>query len=130
MSGVLSVPFAVLEAHLVQSPWLASFTGASHAHADRLREVLDRDRALIAAEPAKVVDAAPPAPPPPSAPAPSEPGPSDLEQEPIRTRTMARLLAAQGYRARALTIYEALLREDQTDADLRAEAERLRSQPA
>jgi len=47
-------------------------------------------------------------------------------QEPIRTRTMARLLAGHGYKARALSIYDELLARRPDDADLRAEAEALR----
>lgn len=49
-----------------------------------------------------------------------------LCKEPIRTRTMAKLLAAQGHRERALSIYEHLLREDQ-DETLKAEANALRA---
>jgi hypothetical protein len=55
--------------------------------------------------------------------APTEDSPSD----PIRTRTMARLLAIQGYRKRALSIYDELLARDANDEGLRAEADRLRS---
>jgi hypothetical protein len=51
----------------------------------------------------------------------SEDGP-----DPIRTLTMARLLASQGYRKRALSIYDELLARDPNDAKLQAEAERLR----
>jgi hypothetical protein len=47
-------------------------------------------------------------------------------QEPICTRSMARLLAGQGHRDRALAIYEVLLRTDAADASLRAEADALR----
>jgi hypothetical protein len=39
---------------------------------------------------------------------------------------MARLLAVQGYRKRALSIYDELLARDPNDLSLRAEAERLR----
>ena len=49
-------------------------------------------------------------------------------REPIRTRTMARLLAAQGHRGRALSIYDDLLAKNGADASLREEAEALRSQ--
>ncbi len=51
--------------------------------------------------------------------------PRALCDEPIRTRTMARLLAAQGYRKRALSIYEHLLALGD-DPALRAEADALR----
>lgn len=50
--------------------------------------------------------------------------------EPIRTRTMARLLASQGHRERALSIYEYLLSRGSNDESLRAEADALRSEPA
>lgn len=43
-------------------------------------------------------------------------------QEPIATRTMARLLAAQGHPRRALAIYKKLLREQPGDASLEEEA--------
>jgi len=46
--------------------------------------------------------------------------------DPIRTLTMARLLAVQGYRKRALSIYDELLAQNGSDASLRAEADRLR----
>jgi hypothetical protein len=47
-------------------------------------------------------------------------------QEPIRTRTMAKLLAAQGHRERALSIYDHLLSKDASDPALLAEADALR----
>jgi hypothetical protein len=63
-----------------------------------------------------------PAPPPPL----REASTQTFEQEPIRTRSMARLLASQGHRERALAIYEELLARDSTDARLQAEAEAVR----
>lgn len=48
-------------------------------------------------------------------------------KEPIRTRTMAKLLASQGHRERALSIYDHLLRNDASDESLLAEADALRS---
>lgn len=48
-------------------------------------------------------------------------------QEPIATRTMARLLAAQGHPRRALAIYKKLLREKPGDASLEEEAAALGS---
>jgi hypothetical protein len=48
-------------------------------------------------------------------------------QEPICTRSMARLLAGQGHRDRALAIYDVLLKQNATDASLRAEADALRA---
>lgn len=47
---------------------------------------------------------------------------SDLPPEPIRTRTMARLLSKQGHHARALTIYDELTRASPDDAELAREA--------
>jgi hypothetical protein len=46
--------------------------------------------------------------------------------DPIRTRGMAKLLALQGYRDRALSIYDELIAIEPENADLRAEADRLR----
>jgi hypothetical protein len=47
-------------------------------------------------------------------------------EEPIRTHSMARVLAAQGHRERALAIYAELLAQNSEDAELRNEAEALR----
>jgi len=55
------------------------------------------------------------------------PAAKPVGREPIRTRTMARLLAAQGHRDRALSIYDDLLAKNGADASLREEAESLRS---
>jgi hypothetical protein len=124
-------------------------------HMNRLREVLDRDRALIAANPelndpeprsantkvaAVVAPAAPvaeteaafrPLPPPAASAKLPESVPVApavmICQEPIRTRTMARLLAAQGHPQRALSIYDYLLARPEADESLRREAEALRS---
>ena len=60
----------------------------------------------------------------------SEERPQRVQNEPIRTRTMARLLAAQGYRLRALAIYDELLARPGADDSLRREAETLRSRCA
>lgn len=70
-------------------------------------------------------------------PAASDPAPTreavtrTFELEPIRTRSMARLLAAQGHRERALAIYEELLARGEVelgdDASLAAELSALRS---
>jgi hypothetical protein len=49
------------------------------------------------------------------------------ETSPIRTRTLARLLAAQGYTARALAVYDALLAENPADTVLADEAASLRA---
>jgi hypothetical protein len=47
-------------------------------------------------------------------------------EEPIRTRTMARLLAAQGHRERALLIYEELLAQNSEDSEMQDEADAVR----
>ncbi|MCA9581392.1 MAG: hypothetical protein KC416_06325 [Myxococcales bacterium] len=47
-------------------------------------------------------------------------------REPIRTRTMAQLLASQGHFDRALAIYDDLLRDHPGDGDLRQEQRELR----
>jgi hypothetical protein len=107
-----------------------SSRGRSDRQVERMREVLERDRALASAalpEPA-------PAPDPGAAPAAAVEGsaaPATKPEmprcdEPIRTRSMARLLAAQGYPERALTIYAYLLAKDGTDPTLHAEAAALR----
>jgi hypothetical protein len=49
--------------------------------------------------------------------------------EPIRTRSMARLLASQGHHQRALSIYALLLAANGSDATLQAEAAALRNLP-
>lgn len=51
----------------------------------------------------------------------------DSGEEPIRTRTMARLLAQQGYPDRALSIYDELLADEADDPMLHAEVEELRT---
>jgi len=88
---------------------------------ERTREVLERDRALVStAAPAEVAPAVSelPAVPPVQA----APGPAAVAcDEPIRTRSMAKLLAAQGYPHRALVIYRYLLAQGEDDAALRAE---------
>jgi|GEM_PF-6337113 len=47
--------------------------------------------------------------------------------EPIRTLTIARLLASQGYYDRSLSIYDELLTENAEDSELRAEADQVRA---
>ncbi len=172
LDGVVSGLLA-LDARAALHPLLAGLNGVKpHAGAQlgRLREVLDRDRALVAAgAPLPTIPQAPtltivpepaarprapapagafatpdfvaPAPCPSASAAPiAEAAPASAaprsaaeprasvqaaDAEPIRTRTMARLLAAQGHPARALAIYDALMADD-PDPSLRAEAERLR----
>jgi hypothetical protein len=116
----------------------ASSRGRSDRQVERMREVLERDRALASAA---VPDPPAPAPspgpesaatvPPPAAAAPVAQAPSNTPvvpecDEPIRTRSMARLLASQGYPERALAIYAYLLAKDATDPTLEAEAAALR----
>ena len=58
-------------------------------------------------------------------------GTRTFAEEPIRTVSMARLLAAQGHRERALAIYEELIAQNSEDASLQDEAQALRlGQPA
>jgi hypothetical protein len=61
-----------------------------------------------------------------AAPAAAVSGSEESAPDPIRTLTMARLLAVQGYRKRALSIYDELLARDASDTNLRTEADRLR----
>jgi hypothetical protein len=111
---------------------------------ERMREVLERDRALAFAE------HTPCASPPVTAPSESSPKVESLSttvhdsqlprrataaqtpratpcDEPIRTRTFARLLAAQGHAERALSIYAYLLDREPEDATLREEEAALRA---
>jgi hypothetical protein len=68
------------------------------------------------------------APPAPKPPAPSRAADSEeAGADPIRTRGMAKLLALQGYRDRALSIYDELIAAEPDNAELRAEADRLRN---
>jgi len=60
-----------------------------------------------------------------SGPAPKQPV---VCKEPIRTRTMAKLLASQGHRARALSIYDFLIAKSPHDEALVAEADLIRNQ--
>ena len=85
---------------------------------ERTREILERDRALL--------ETAVPADPPVAAAGPAPSTAPAREQnvvcdEPIRTRVMAKLLAAQGYPHRALAIYRYLLVHDDSDPALQAE---------
>jgi hypothetical protein len=88
---------------------------------ERTREVLERDRALVSTlAPSGLTSVAgePTAVPPES----TAPDAVALAcDEPIRTRSMAKLLAAQGYPHRALVIYRYLLAQGEDDAALRAE---------
>jgi hypothetical protein len=67
-------------------------------------------------------------PPPPMSTPTAKPPPADdvVASEPIRTRTMAGLLAAQGHDERALAIYDDLLARGSTDPDVAREADAIR----
>jgi hypothetical protein len=92
----------------------------------RLRTVLEIDRYMQAQE-ARLLRAAVPAPlVAPSAPARAAAAERETCDEPIRTRSMARLLAKQGHGQRALTIYDYLLAGNPSDGELRAEADAVR----
>ncbi|HMI92458.1 MAG TPA: hypothetical protein VK509_13885 [Polyangiales bacterium] len=87
---------------------------------DRTREVLERDRALVSTLAPTEVAAAVSEP----TAVPAVPIATDSAvacDEPIRTRSMAKLLAAQGYPHRALVIYRYLLAQTDSDEALRAE---------
>lgn len=62
-----------------------------------------------------------------SVPSPKAPTTEEPPADPIRTRGMAKLLAMQGYRDRALSIYDELIAVEPDNAELRAEADRLRN---
>jgi hypothetical protein len=107
------------------------------------RSLLDRATAGDPPAPPRPIPREP-APPTEPAPAPVEPSgevaatprhltpvpPPGTPDEPIRTRTLARLLAQQGHRQRALAMYEALLAEVPEDDDLRAERDELKASSA
>ncbi len=54
--------------------------------------------------------------------------PPSAFEEPLPTRTMARILADQGHYKRSLAIYANLLRDRPNDPELRGEADAVRSQ--
>ena len=82
----------------------------SSAAVHRMREILEHDRALRQAVPDDDVDLGPQT-------SPELPACDEV----VRTRTMAKLLAAQGHRDRALSIYRYLIALDGSDASLRVE---------
>jgi hypothetical protein len=94
---------------------------AKHRLQDILRSDRDRGRDAQSSNDAKPVEA-------PAAPT-KRPRQrlSGTCDEPIRTRSMARLLASQGQHERALAIYEALAAADAADATLLAELEAVRA---
>jgi hypothetical protein len=125
---------------------------AAQAHALRLREVVERDRALIASHPVEREDATGLAPGAETSTTEASTTPPAIRsalvelapfvtgatavasavrapcREPIRTRTMAKLLASQGHRQRALSIYDHLLAQDPSEPGLEQEASALRVQ--
>lgn len=130
-------------------PKRASSRGAAQG---RMRELLQRDREMLAgnddwdddvappkkeakapqplaAEPVVAVVASPVirlSEPPAAASKKAAASDDDDENAPIRTRTMARLLALQGHKDKALSIYDELVKRDPWDNGLIEEAERLR----
>ena len=112
--------------------------GGAARSSERMREVLERDRALAHADQAASPLVRSSEVQPGLAPAPSAvtsgargtkaehaPGANPCD-EPIRTRTFARLLSAQGHVERALAIYAYLLEQHPEDAALVAEEAALR----
>jgi hypothetical protein len=167
VSAILARPLADLQSKGWLPPALGGFSSmpiSREAHADRMREVLERDRAMVEANPPRVDAQAPVVHPfevaltpidarslPSNAEvtpatfatpehdesvledavvaevAPAAPRKKVACSEPIRTRTMAKLLLSQGHPERALSIYEALIAEGASDPALLAEADALRS---
>jgi signal transduction histidine kinase len=162
VTEMLAGPIGALGEQLQSRGWLPPVLGgltsrpiSNEAHAGRMREVLERDRALVDTH----LDLARPderAPQVEDAVIEAEPAVQVREQveraarrgatqsssastlasprpkkrgcsEPIRTRTMAKLLLSQGHPERALSIYDALIADGATDPELLAEAEALRS---
>lgn len=135
VEGVLA-GLSALEARLGGKTWISALLGPTTNHgAERPREVLDRDRALVSAGPPKLETPATSSPPTSSstltltATATNRPIAPPCA-EPIRTRTMARLLASQGHPTRALSIYDYLIAQGDRDESLHADADRLRAQLA
>jgi hypothetical protein len=95
---------------------------AKHRLQDILRSDRDHGRDAQTPSEAKPVEAAPS---PASTPR-ARRRLSGTCDEPIRTRSMARLLASQGQHDRALAIYEALVAVNGGDAALQAELEAVR----
>lgn len=126
---VLETTFDTLESRIIQARSAKACVDGGR-QISRTREVLERDRALAScAAPAALPIApavAPAAPaavavPPPAPPPPAVVPPAVVCDEPIRTRTMAQLLAAQGHPDRALSIYRYLFARDPGNASLHAE---------
>jgi hypothetical protein len=135
-SDVLASALDTLEAQAVRA---RSAGSPPSRQLERTREILERDRALAstaAPEPATAARASDaPAAMPELAPLPvpiaAAPAldPISVEcDEPIRTRSMAKLLAAQGHTERALAIYRYLLVRNPGDAMLQAELAAIEAQ--
>jgi hypothetical protein len=129
-SGVVASALDALDVHVLQG----QASGARNRRGDqleRMREVLDRDRALAAAalpERRPAPSSAPVAIAAVSTPEPAAAEPAAVVcDEPIRTRSMAKLLAAQGHLERALSIYAYLLAQDGGNPTLHAEVAALRA---
>jgi hypothetical protein len=162
VSEMLARPIEQLQSRGWLPPALGGFSSmpiTREAHGLRMREILERDRALVEAAPvetptpevhpfeirmhdesdAQVTPATPPthelhataanetSPPPAKLETPAKPRKQAVCSEPIRTRTMAKLLLSQGHGDRALSIYEALIAAGSTDPLVHAEADELRS---
>lgn len=93
---------------------------AKHRLQDILRSDRERGRDAERSSEAKPVEA------PPAPPVRKRQRLSGTCDEPIRTRSMARLLASQGQHDRALAIYEALVEVNGADPALQAELEAVR----
>jgi hypothetical protein len=171
VSEILARPLADLQSRGWLPPVLGGFSSvpiSREAQSDRMREILERDRAMLEADPPRQepsqqqpfeVALTPLAAlalpsnadvtnetsatqetdehpseeavvlPTEATASPSSPTPRQKVacSEPIRTRTMAKLLLSQGHPRRALSIYEALIAEGASDPVLLAEADALRS---
>jgi hypothetical protein len=128
-SGVVASALDALDVHVLQGQTSGS-RGRRADQLERMREVLDRDRALAAAalpERRPAPSSAPVATTTVSAPEPATAEPAVVCDEPIRTRSMAKLLAAQGHLERALSIYAYLLAQDGSNPTLHAEVAALRA---
>ena len=102
----------------IETRVVGQLSGTQDRQRERTREVLERDRALV--------ETAVPADPPLAVTATALGTARATEpvvecDEPIRTRSMAKLLALQGYPHRALAIYRYLLAVEGDDATLYAE---------
>ena len=128
-SDAIADALETLESRVLGGPARGGRAGRERQLA-RTREVLERDRALASATLSEEVPR--PSPPPAAAIGASNTALDAIVcDEPIRTRSMAQLLAAQGHPERALSIYAYLLARDGSNPALHAEAAALReAQPS